>query len=142
MPKTFDYYRSTNGRLHATLDQEDNYGRYLKRIEMIVNKKPNPDFSTSQYMTFLNKCRLTSKNHRSQEKLSQINTENQILLDKIICTKKRTANHSEERHLLAMHEKRFRVQERINEENKRIALRVVNQESKIDHRLKELLPFR
>jgi len=32
MKKTFDYYRSTNGRLHAALDNEDHYTRYLKRI--------------------------------------------------------------------------------------------------------------
>ncbi len=47
MPKTFDYYRSTNSRLHATLDQEDSYSRYLKRIETIVSRKPRPDVSSS-----------------------------------------------------------------------------------------------
>ncbi len=57
MQKTFDYYRSTNGRLAASLDQEDNYEKYLKRVENIVSKKPQIDFSTTQYMNFLNKCR-------------------------------------------------------------------------------------
>ena len=57
MQKTFDYYRSTNGRLAASLDQEDNYEKYLKRVENIVSKKPQIDFSTTQYMSFLNKCR-------------------------------------------------------------------------------------
>ena len=57
MQKTFDYYRSTNGRLAASLDQEDNYEKYLKRVEDIVKKKPQIDFSTTQYMSFLNKCR-------------------------------------------------------------------------------------
>ncbi len=32
MQKTFDFYRSTNSRLAASLDQEDQYERYLKRI--------------------------------------------------------------------------------------------------------------
>ena len=57
MRKTFDYYRSTNNRFAATLDQEDNYGKYLKRIEDIVSKKPQPDISMTQYMGFLNKCK-------------------------------------------------------------------------------------
>jgi hypothetical protein len=80
MRKTFYYYRSTNSRLAATLDQEDNYEKYLRRVEEIVNKKPQLDLSTSQYMDFLNKCREVSRNHRSQEYLTRINTDNEILL--------------------------------------------------------------
>jgi hypothetical protein len=94
MQKTFDYYHSTNSRLHVKLNHEDNYTRYLKRIERIVDKKPRPDFTTSQYMTFLNKCHQRSNNHRSQEHLSQINGENQILLDKIISTRTRRIERS------------------------------------------------
>ena len=66
MPKTFDYYRSTNHRLHAYLDKEDHYESYLKRIENIVNKKPKVDLSSSFYMGFLNKCHVRSNNHKSQ----------------------------------------------------------------------------
>lgn len=66
MPKTFDYYRSTNSRLHAALDQEDTYDRYLKRIEVIVSRKPKIDLSASHYMSFLNKCHQRSNSHRSQ----------------------------------------------------------------------------
>jgi hypothetical protein len=89
MQKTFDYYRSTNGRLAATLDQEDRYGRYLKRMESIVDKKPQLDHSVSQYMGFRNKCREVSHNHHSQEYLAKLNSDNQILLGKIVCTKNR-----------------------------------------------------
>jgi hypothetical protein len=74
MKKTFDYYRSTNNRLHAALDNEDHYSRYLKRIENIVNKKPRLDLSTSHYMGFLNRCHVRSNNHRSAENLHQINS--------------------------------------------------------------------
>lgn len=137
MAKTFDYYRSTNARLHATLDQEDNYSRYLKRIETIVSRKPRPDLSSSQYMSFLNKCHQRSNSHRSQEQLTQITSENQILLDKIIGAKKRKIEKLDDRYMLAMHEKRFRWQDQINQENKKIALRVIQQESTLDNRNKE-----
>lgn len=89
MQKTFDFYRSTNTRLAATLDQEDRYGRYLKRVEDIVDKKPKIDHSASQYMGFLNKCHEVSRNHRSQQYLAQLNINNQILLSKIVSTKNR-----------------------------------------------------
>lgn len=134
MSKTFDYYRSTNCRLHASLDQEDNYQRYLKRIERIVAKKPKVDLSTSHYMSFANKCHERSNSHRSQQHLSAINSENQILLDKIINAKKRKLDKLEDRYMLAMHEKRFRWQEMVNEQNKKIALRVIQQCSKIDNK--------
>jgi hypothetical protein len=134
MQKTFDFYRSTNGRLAATLDQEDSYGRYLKRVESILDRKPQVDRSPSQYMGFLNKCREVSRNHRSQEYLAQLNADNQILLGRIVETKNRQAERQEARHLLAMHEKRFREQQQINEENKRIALRVIQQGSTLQLR--------
>jgi hypothetical protein len=66
MQKTFDFYRSTNSRLADSLDQEDQYERYLKRIEMIVGKKPQLDLSNSHYMSFLNRCKEVARNHRSQ----------------------------------------------------------------------------
>jgi hypothetical protein len=110
MQKTFDYYRATNSRLHAALDHEDNYKRYLKRIEHIVDKKPRPDLSSSYYMGFLNRIHVRSNNHRSQEQLLRINSHNQILLDKIISAKKRPTQVPEDRYMLAMHEKRFREQ--------------------------------
>jgi hypothetical protein len=131
MQKTFDYYRSTNARLAATLDQEDRYGRYLKRVESIVDKRPKVDHSVSQYMGFLNKCHEVSRNHRSQQYLSQLNTDNQILLGKIVNTRNRKTEPVEDHRLLAMHEKRCREQQQINEENKRIALRVIQQGSKL-----------
>lgn len=137
MPKTFDYYRSTNSRLHAALDQEDNYSRYIKRIETIVSRKPRLDLSSSQYMSFLNKCHQRSNSHRSQEHLTQINSENQILLDKIIGAKKRKVEKLDDRYMVAMHEKRFRWQEQINQENRKIALRVIQQTSTIDSRSRE-----
>ena len=80
MRKTFDYYRSTNTRLHEALDKEDNYERYLKRIEVIVNKKPRIDLSSSFYMGFLNQCHQKSKSHQSHEHITQLASENQILL--------------------------------------------------------------
>lgn len=134
MQKTFDYYRSTNGRLAASMDQEDNYEKYLRRIEDIVSKKPQPDFSTSQYMGFLNKCKEISRNHKSQEYLTQISTDNQILLEKIVNAKKRRADKPEDRYTVALHEKRYREQLKINEENRRIALRVIRQGSKLNLR--------
>jgi len=57
MSKNFDFYRSTNSRLHAALDQEDSYTRYLKRIEYIVDRKPRVDQSSSYYMGFLNRVK-------------------------------------------------------------------------------------
>ena len=94
MHKTFDYYRSTNPRLAASLDQEDDYERYVKRIEGIVSKKPRPDISMTQYMGFLNKCKEISKNHKSHQYLSQLSNDNQILLEKIINAKKRRPEKS------------------------------------------------
>jgi hypothetical protein len=88
-------------------------------------------------MSFLNKCHLRSNSHRSQEQLTQISSENQILLDKIIGAKKRKIEHIEDRYMLAMHEKRFRWQESINQENRKIALRVIQQTSTVDNRSKE-----
>lgn len=89
MQKTFDFYRSTNSRLAASLDQEDQYERYLKRIETIVGKKPQLDLSNSHYMSFLGRCKEAARNHRSQEALQQVSSENQILLEKIVNAKKR-----------------------------------------------------
>ena len=66
MQKTFDFYRSTNHRSYANLDHEDDYTRYLKRIEQIVSKKPQLDLSNTRYMNFLNKCHAKSNNHKSQ----------------------------------------------------------------------------
>lgn len=39
--------------------------------------------------------------------------------------------------MLAMHEKRFREQEKVIEENKKIAMRVIHQSSTIKNRSKE-----
>jgi hypothetical protein len=36
MIKTFDYYRSTNNRINVIKDQDDEYKKYLKRIDEIV----------------------------------------------------------------------------------------------------------
>lgn len=133
MEKTFDYYRSTNGRLHAVLDQEDHYARYLRRIERIVDKKPLLDRSPSLHMGFRNKCREISRVHQSNEKVTGINQENQLLLDKIIHVKNRKNDKfATENYSLALYERRFREQEKINEENRKIALRVISQQSKID----------
>jgi hypothetical protein len=85
-------------------------------------------------MGFLNKCKEVSRSHKSQEYLTQINTDNQILLEKIVNAKKRRHDKIEDRYMLAMHEKRCREQEKINEENKKIALRVIQQGSTIDLR--------
>jgi hypothetical protein len=85
-------------------------------------------------MGFLNKVREISKNHRSLEQLSQISSENQILLEKIVQAKKRAPLKMEDKYALAMHEKRYREQERINEENKKIALRVISQNPTVDNR--------
>ena len=74
MQKTFDYYRSTNPRSYANLDHEDDYSRYLKRIDSIVNKKPQLDMSNTRYMNFLNKWHVRSNNHKSQENLTQVNS--------------------------------------------------------------------
>lgn len=103
MSRTFDYYRSTNSRLAAILDQEDNYGKYVKRVDSIVNKKPHIDMSTSQYMRFMNKVRDTARRHHSQEKLNQMNSENQILLDKIINARRKKEEKIEDKYMLAMH---------------------------------------
>ena len=103
MQKTFDYYRSLNNRSYANLDHEDDYSRYLNRIENIVSKKPKVDLTNTRYMNFLNKCHTRSNNHRSQENLIQVNSENQILLDKIINAKKRKTDVKEDRYMLAMH---------------------------------------
>ena len=40
-------------------------------------------------MGFLNKCREVSRNYKSQEYLSQISNDNQILLEKIVNAKKK-----------------------------------------------------
>lgn len=58
MPKsTFDTYKSTNDRLHNKLAQADEYEKFLKRIESIVDRKRKVDRSSDFYMTFLNKSR-------------------------------------------------------------------------------------
>ena len=59
-------------------------------------------------MTFLNRCHERSNNHRSQECLTQISSENQILLDKIVKAKRKNTQKAEDKYMLAMHEKRFR----------------------------------
>jgi hypothetical protein len=59
-------------------------------------------------MTFLNRCHERSNNHRSQEQLTQISSENQILLDKIIKAKRKNVQKGEDKYMLALHEKRFR----------------------------------
>ncbi|CAM5999660.1 unnamed protein product [Sphagnum balticum] len=89
MEKTFDYYRSTSRRLHAALDQQDCYQRYLGRIDEIVERKPKTDLSASYSMGFRNKMREVSNQHHSTEKLSLIHSENKHLLDKILSVKKR-----------------------------------------------------
>lgn len=89
MSRTFDFYRSTNSRLHVALDQEDNYERYLRRIEKIVDKKPSQDMSSSFYMGFLNKIKQVSRSHHSSEKSMSITSENQHLLNKILDVKNR-----------------------------------------------------
>ena len=54
-----------------------------------MNKKPQIDFTTTQYMNFLNKCREVSRNYKSQEYLTQLSNDNQILLEKIVNAKKK-----------------------------------------------------
>ena len=61
-------------------------------------------------MGFLNKCREVSRNHKSQEYLNQVSTDNQILLEKIVNAKKKRTEKVEERYTLALHEKRYREQ--------------------------------
>jgi len=61
-------------------------------------------------------------------------TENQILLEKIITAKKRKTEKGQERYTLAMHEKRWREQDKIHEENKKIASRVLQQTATIHHK--------
>jgi len=85
-------------------------------------------------MTFLNQCHQRSNHHRSQEHLTQISTHNQLLLDKIVKAKKTHNPKQEDRYMLALHEKRFRELEKINSENRKIALRVVQQTATIDNR--------
>lgn len=72
--RTFDFYRSTSPRLATNIDKEDDYARYLKRIEQIVNKKPNIDFSVTKHMKFLNKIKEASRNHQSVEYLGKLKT--------------------------------------------------------------------
>jgi hypothetical protein len=45
-------------------------------------------------MGFLNKCHQISRNHQSQEYLSQLSSNNQVLLDKIVNAKKRRPEKS------------------------------------------------
>ena len=78
-------------------------------------------------MKELNQWRMKARTHQSQEVLARIAGENQILLNKIIRAKDEERGKAEERQPLAVHEKRVREQERINQENKRIAMRVINQ---------------
>jgi hypothetical protein len=69
MPKgTFDTYKSTNDRLHNKLAQTDEYEKFLKRIESIVDRKKKIDRSPEFYMTFLNKSREKSNKQKSLEK--------------------------------------------------------------------------
>lgn len=65
MNKTFDFYRSINPRFASNIDKEDDYAKYLKRIEGIVNKKPSLDYSITKHMRFLSKIKETSRNHQS-----------------------------------------------------------------------------
>jgi hypothetical protein len=52
-------------------------------------------------------------------------------MNKIIHAKKRSGHIDAKTYSVAMHEKRIREHERINEENKKIAKRVINQKSTI-----------
>ena len=65
MQKTFDYYRATNHRLAASLDQDHLYQRYLDRVDRIVRQKRRPDLSTSMHMGSLNKFHEVARQHRS-----------------------------------------------------------------------------
>jgi hypothetical protein len=51
MSRTFDYYRSVNTRLFNLKNQDDQYQKYVKRVDKIVERKYLMDTSVIFYQT-------------------------------------------------------------------------------------------